>query len=82
MGLMVFVVGFIGFSLMVPMINRNQQREREAHETSAVPKEGKYCKSEWLAFQSRVFWVIAIIVFLTSCGNFYVIMNFKNLLSA
>jgi hypothetical protein len=34
------------------------------------------------SFQSRVFWIIAIVIFLTSCGNYYVIMNFKNLLAA
>lgn len=28
MSLMVFVVGFCGFAMMVPMINRNEERDR------------------------------------------------------
>lgn len=49
---------------------------------SIEQKGGNYCESQWSAFQSRVFWAIAAIIFLTSCGNYYVIMNFKNLLAA
>lgn len=29
MSLMVFIVGFSGFAMMVPMINRNEERDKE-----------------------------------------------------
>ena len=44
-------------------------------------RSGNFCPNECEAFRSRVFWAVSSIIFLTACGNFYVIMNFKNLLA-
>lgn len=41
---------------------------------------GNFCPNEWTSFKSRVFWVVALIIFLSTSGSFYIIMNYKNLL--
>ena len=45
-------------------------------------RAGNYCPNECTAFRSRVFWMVALLIFLITCGNYYIIMNFKNLLAA
>jgi len=81
MGFIVWGIGFIGISMMIPMILRNQEKDRLERNLS-IEERGNFCKTELEAFKSRVFWVIGIIIFLCSCGNYYIIMNFKSLLAA
>ena len=76
---MMALVGLAGLALMIPLIIRNEEQDRVERDVS-VDEKGNFCRSECEAFGSRVFWVLAIIIFLTSSGSFYVIMNFKNLL--
>lgn len=44
-------------------------------------KNGKFCKSELEGLRSKVFWTIVALIFLISCGNYYIITNFKSLLA-
>ncbi|CAM6005796.1 unnamed protein product [Sphagnum balticum] len=82
MGFYVLAIGFLGILMMIPLIRRNAARELEERELSMEERGGNFCRGEREAFHSRVFWSVGAIIFLTSCGNYYIIMNFKNLLAA
>ena len=81
MGLYVFLTGVAGLLMMIPMILRNEERAREEREVSVEERSGNFCPNECTAFKSRVFWMVSLFIFLSTCGNYYIIMNYKNLLS-
>lgn len=82
MGFYVLIIGVAGVLLMFPMIIRNQERAREERELSMEERSGNFCRNQWQSFRSRVFWVIGFVIFLATCGNYYIIMNYRNLLEA
>ena len=80
MGGIVLLLGVSAVLMMTPMILRNEQRDKEEREISVEERAGNFCPNECECFKSRVFWMVALFIFLITCGNYYIIMNFKNLL--
>lgn len=79
MGVVVLVLGTVAVTLLYPLIKYNVNKGIvKRHERTKLDFEHS-CASEREALGSRIFWVLLVVIVLTTSGLYFLNSNFKNL---
>lgn len=82
MSIYVLVIGVLGWVALIPLLRYNSNEVVIEHRIKTRKNFEFICMDENEALKSPIFWKIALIVVLSSAGNFFMTMNYKNIPSS